>query len=103
VLTSINQQLQAGFNGGQWNGKGISSSTAASNTRHLTAIGMMPNISSLAFDNQPANTTDILLKYTYYGDATLDGMVDGSDYSRIDSAYSGEPKSSRYVQRLVQR
>ena len=29
---------------------------------------------------------NILVKYTYYGDANLDGKVDGSDYSRIDAA-----------------
>jgi hypothetical protein len=27
------------------------------------------------------------VKYTYFGDANLDGKVDGSDYSRIDNAY----------------
>jgi hypothetical protein len=29
---------------------------------------------------------DVLVKYTYYGDANLDGKIDGSDYSRIDNA-----------------
>jgi len=29
----------------------------------------------------------VLIKYTYYGDANLDGVVDGSDYTRIDSGY----------------
>jgi hypothetical protein len=27
------------------------------------------------------------VKYTYYGDTNLDGVVDGSDYSRIDNGY----------------
>jgi hypothetical protein len=27
------------------------------------------------------------VKYTYYGDANLDGKVDASDYSRIDNGY----------------
>jgi hypothetical protein len=27
------------------------------------------------------------VKLTYYGDANLDGKVDGSDYSRIDNGY----------------
>jgi hypothetical protein len=31
--------------------------------------------------------TDVLVKFTYYGDANLDGKVDGTDYSRIDSGY----------------
>ena len=29
---------------------------------------------------------DILIRYTYFGDANLDGVVDGSDYSLIDAA-----------------
>ena len=27
------------------------------------------------------------MKYTYYGDANLDGKVDASDYSLIDNGY----------------
>ena len=29
----------------------------------------------------------MLVRYTYYGDANLDGKVDGGDYSRIDNGY----------------
>jgi hypothetical protein len=29
----------------------------------------------------------VLVKYTYFGDADLNGSVDGSDYSRIDNGY----------------
>ena len=29
--------------------------------------------------------SDVLVKYTYYGDTNLDGKVDGTDYSRIDN------------------
>jgi hypothetical protein len=32
----------------------------------------------------------VLVKYTYYGDANLDGKVDGSDYSIIDNTYLHE-------------
>jgi hypothetical protein len=31
--------------------------------------------------------SDVLIRYTFYGDANLDGHVDGSDYSRIDNGY----------------
>jgi hypothetical protein len=39
------------------------------------------------FDGQSVTSTDVLVKYTYYGDANLDGKVDGSDYARIDNGY----------------
>jgi len=32
-------------------------------------------------------SSDVLVRYTYYGDANLDGRVDGSDYSLIDNGY----------------
>jgi hypothetical protein len=32
----------------------------------------------------------VLVKYTYYGDANLDGKVDGTDYSLIDASYLSE-------------
>jgi hypothetical protein len=30
----------------------------------------------------------VLVKYTYYGDANLDGQVDGSDYTLIDNGFN---------------
>jgi hypothetical protein len=32
-------------------------------------------------------STDVLLKYTYGGDANLNGVADGDDYFRIDSYF----------------
>jgi len=43
------------------------------------------------FDGQTGLVAgDVLVKYTYYGDANLDGKVDGTDYSRIDNSYLSE-------------
>jgi hypothetical protein len=47
----------------------------------------MQNSTGTLFDNQNINPGDILVKYTYVGDANLDGKVDASDYSRIDNGY----------------
>jgi hypothetical protein len=35
----------------------------------------------------------VLVKYTYYGDANLDGAVTSADYSRIDSGYLADVSS----------
>ena len=43
--------------------------------RHLTALGMMPVTTAGTFDNQSVTTTDVVVKFTYYGDANLDGKV----------------------------
>ena len=67
---------------------GIISSTALADTTHLTTIGVISNSTGTAtFDGATTNLGDVLVKYTYYGDANLDGIVDSSDYSRIDSGY----------------
>ena len=94
-LASLNLLVQQGYNSGRWNGSGITSTAAAADTKHLTAIGVIQNNqggsaiynSSHQFLNTTPGASDILLAYTYYGDTNLDGKVDGSDYSRIDAAY----------------
>ena len=92
-LTALDTLLLSGLNpagGGGWNGPGIDSTAAHADTTHLTAIGAISNNLSggtfdTTFDGQPAVMTDVLVKFTYVGDATLDGKVDATDYSRIDS------------------
>ncbi len=104
-LATLTSLVASGYNaaaGGTWNGQGIVSSTAAADTTHLTALGVILNDvgngsplynlgSNLGLFDGPGgynpSATDVLIKYTYYGDANLDGQVDGSDYSRIDSGY----------------
>jgi hypothetical protein len=36
---------------------------------------------------EPVGPTDVLVKYTYLGDADLSGRVDGDDYFYVDSGY----------------
>jgi uncharacterized repeat protein (TIGR03803 family)/autotransporter-associated beta strand protein len=93
--------LAGAYNQGAWNGAtGIISSTAATNTTHLTTLGVIINDTTANTGNAsgtalytsidtttPTVDGDILVKYTYYGDANLSGNVDGSDYSLIDNGY----------------
>jgi fibronectin-binding autotransporter adhesin len=85
---AIFPMLQSGFNGGAWNGTtGITSTAAAGDTTHLHAVGFLQPTSATTFEGQSLATSDVAVKYTYYGDANLDGKVDGSDYSLIDNGY----------------
>jgi autotransporter-associated beta strand protein/probable HAF family extracellular repeat protein len=99
-LPTITNQIKQGFAGGKWNGpNGIFSSTAASNSSHLTALGVILNTTNGTtplygtgttlglFDGTSPAASAVLVRYTYYGDANLDGKVDASDYSRIDAGY----------------
>ena len=107
-LAQLTNQAAQGFANGNWNGSGgIESSSAAADTLHLTALGVIQNSANgttsgttlySSFDGATASAaTDVLVKFTYYGDTNLDGKVDGTDYSRIDSAYvadQGNPTAS---------
>ena len=84
---------------------GVISTTAAADTSHLTALGVIQNSADGStageplygnaigggalglFDGYAPLNTDLLIKFTYYGDANLDGKVDGSDFARLDSGY----------------
>ena len=68
---------------------------------HLTALGVILNNDGSGhtiygqsaplglFDGLSPAVTDVLIKYTYIGDANLDGKVDGSDYTKIDGGFTG--------------
>ena len=87
-LTALTAAAAAGFAGGTWNGSGgIASATAAADARHLTAVGVISNgVTNYAtFDGQPAVASDVLVRFTYYGDANLDGSVTAADYTRLDA------------------
>jgi fibronectin-binding autotransporter adhesin len=95
-LARITNEINEGFNGGTWQGPGgIVSTTAAANPAHLTTLGVILNDNGFntstplitSFDGTSVADGDVLVKYTYYGDANLDGVVDGSDYSRIDNGF----------------
>jgi hypothetical protein len=97
-LRTVNSEVNQGYDNGSWQGGGIYSSTAANDSGHLTAIGVVQNnqsgnalfTSNNTFDGSVPGAGDILVKYTYYGDANLDGKVDGSDYSLIDAGYGSD-------------
>jgi hypothetical protein len=84
-LADVTSEVQSGYSGGTWKGTGITSSAAATDSTHLTAVGVVQATAAGTFDGATVAAGDVLVRYTYYGDATLDGKVDGSDYSRIDN------------------
>jgi uncharacterized repeat protein (TIGR03803 family) len=94
-LSTVDSLLQSAYDNGLWDGNGIFSSNAATNSAHLTSLAVIQNnqggqplfnTSSLFHGLSPA-PSDVLIGYTYYGDANLDGRIDGSDYSRIDAGF----------------
>ena len=96
-VATLTSQVAGGYANGTWQGTGgITSSAAAADSTHLTALGVIQNSNTgsptgsaiyATFDGQAVSNVDVLVKYTYYGDTDLNGEVDGTDYSRIDNGY----------------
>jgi hypothetical protein len=88
--------LASGFANGAWNGPGLISSAAPADPLHLHAIGYLYNqnpynpskVIDSQFDGQTVDTTDTLVKYTLYGDADLNGIVNVADYAMIDNGFN---------------
>ncbi len=95
-LATVTNQIAQGFSGGTWNGNGgIISSVAATDPSHLTTLGVIGNnqgggalyTNGNTFDTTTPGAGDVLVKYTYFGDANLDGKVDSADYTNIDNGF----------------
>ena len=89
-LSSIRDAIHSAYNGGSWNGVGITSGNAATiaagaGNTHATAIGFA-EASSLgvgSFAGQSVDTSAILMRYTFAGDANLDGKVNALDFNAV--------------------
>ncbi len=81
-VETIKAQLASGYASGNWNGGGINTSSAIAGQ---TALGWKDD----------AVSRSILIKYTYYGDANLDGQVDISDLGALATAWQTSAVWSR--------
>jgi len=116
-LATITDMVKGGSNGGLWTGNGIRSSYIATQGPNLdvgSALGILRNVAdpTKAFDPNSLNPTynpamygtggtlpdfngialpgnETLVKYTYYGDANLDGVVTSMDFALLDAGFSG--------------
>jgi hypothetical protein len=93
-LATIQSQIVSGYASGSWNGTGINSSTAAADASgaHTTAVGFAESTGAGTFMGQPVDDTAVLIRYTYSGDANLDGKVDTLDFNTLAANFSGTGK-----------
>ena len=102
VLRRTINQVKSARNAaaGRWKGTGITSSAAADNP--LTGVAVIRNDrgdGTRIFDTFAGRAVDanaVLLRYTYNGDANLDGVINSDDYFRIDSGFLAQPASPGY-------
>jgi len=93
TLAEVTSMIASGFHGGDWLGAGITSSVAGNDPDGVLAIGVVNN-AEIGYETFPleggeaVGATDILVLQTYYGDADLDGDVDGDDYQQWLAGYN---------------
>jgi hypothetical protein len=96
-ISTIKSQIATGFASGAWTGSGIKSTSAAANASslHKTAIGYADasSVPLSSFGGQSVDPTSLLLRYTAYGDANLDGTVNTSDFTMLGQNFN---KSSTF-------
>jgi hypothetical protein len=86
-IASIQAYLTSGYAGGGWNGTGgINSTSAAATTNTAVGYAEATDLFSAfpaSFEGVSVDNTAVLLKYTFYGDATLDGSVNLADFNKL--------------------
>jgi hypothetical protein len=95
-ITSVQNLIRSASNGGLWNGTtGITSTSAASVNPKNKGLGAMEASdyksiygANATFHGQAIDTTAVLVKYTYYGDANFSGSVNFDDYVRTDVGFN---------------
>jgi autotransporter-associated beta strand protein len=86
TLAAIQAEVAKAFDGGTWAAPdgGITSSNAAADPARVTAIGVADNAvlgKSIFHGVTGLSSTDILVAYTYYGDADLSGSTTLDDFT----------------------
>jgi hypothetical protein len=88
TLAQVQAAIAGGYANGAWTGPGITSSTAAATTLNALGVAQASALGKSSFKGvSPLNPTDILVKYTYYGDADLSGVVTLDDFTLFLSGY----------------
>jgi hypothetical protein len=87
AYTGVTGLLQSGRGDGSWNGVGIITSQTNATTSVLTtlAIASADELGVTEWYGESVDFDDVLIAYTWGGDADLNGELNGDDYFFIDS------------------
>jgi hypothetical protein len=87
-LATVRGYIITGRNGGDWLGNALTTSSAALDPTHK-GLGVADNavLGLTSFGGQTVDSSSVLVKFTYLGDADLDGDVDVGDLGRLATAW----------------
>src|SRR5205823_1786138 len=102
-IAAVAASVKSGLNisGALWTGTGINSSVAAADAAAhsnstIFAVGAISNNGGqigvagsiyTSFGGESVTTADVLVRFTYFGDANLSGDVNSTDYFLIDNGF----------------
>jgi hypothetical protein len=101
--TGIQGLVQNGFNAGTWDGVGGIITTQAAALTNINTVGSalagevlgLSGAQTTTWFGQTVGSSDVLVRYTFAGDANLDGVVNADDYANID-LYSQTPGAANF-------
>jgi hypothetical protein len=85
-FSDIRADVMSGYGGGSWNGNGIVTSQGNSTT-HGVGYAEASALSSVPAIFGTVDDTAVLLRYTRYGDANLDAVVNLQDFNALASNF----------------
>jgi autotransporter-associated beta strand protein len=93
TVAGIQATINNARHSGAWDQAGITSSAARSNTNHSTTLGVLSgaeytSVGGGTFDGFAVAPSDVVVKYTYYGDTDFNGKVNFDDYVRTDNGFN---------------
>jgi hypothetical protein len=99
-IATVASLVASGYAGGAWNGPGIDSIIAAAIdgdplVTHKVGLGYADASmigSPATFSGQSIDSTASLIRYTYVGDANIDGHVNALDFNAVASNFGGAAK-----------
>ena len=101
-ISSVRTQLIAGAASGSWTGAtGISSSDAAASqgSGHPMALGYAEasSITATSIGGHSLDGSDVVVAYTYAGDANLDGVVNVEDFNALSMNYNATSSNASWL------
>jgi hypothetical protein len=92
---TIEGQIVTARDGGAWDQPGITSAAAKAQASHATTLGVLSGAefhsiagASATFGSFAVSDSDVLVKYTWYGDSDFNGLVNFDDYVRADNGFN---------------
>ena len=91
---TISSLISNARHAGAWDRPGITSTAARNNPTHNAMLGVLTGAEYTSvggtgsFSGQSYAASDVLVKYTYYGDTDFNGRVNFDDYVRTDNGFN---------------